>query len=193
MPKNKITAFFCLFVTLLFVTSCFESETKRPRTSDTSETVVNNDSETDDSAKTTEIKEDTKSENKSEEKTEKSSNDGKVYTPQKGSAERDAIFNALRVPVEKELKQEIVFAPNNFKVFGDWAFIGGEPLTKSGKKPDLKGTKYEDEADMFDSNFFALLKKDGSKWKVVTYALGCTDVCYLGWDKEFNAPKQIFP
>ncbi len=33
-----------------------------------------------------------------------------VYTPEKGSAERKAILDALRAPVEKELKQKIVFA-----------------------------------------------------------------------------------
>ncbi len=130
-----------------------------------------------------------------EEKEEIASNRGKVYTPKRGSAERKAIFNALRVPVEKQLKQSIVFAPSNFKVYNGWAFVGGEPLTRSGKKPDYKGTIYQQdvEADMFDNNFFALLRKTGGRWKVVKYYIGCTDVCYLGWDKEYNAPKEIFP
>jgi len=119
----------------------------------------------------------------------------KVYTPAKNSAERTAILNALRVPVEKELKQKISFNVENFKVQGIWAFLSGDPQTPSGSKPNYKNTPYQEaiDADMFDNNFFALLKKTGGKWKVITYAIGCTDVCYASWWREYKAPKAIFP
>lgn len=119
----------------------------------------------------------------------------KVYTPEKGSAERTAILNALRVPVERDLKQKIQFSLDEFKSSGAWAFLSGEPQTPSGEKPDYRKTKYREavEAGMFDSNFFALLKKTGGKWKVVTYAVGCTDVCYADWWRRYKAPKAIFP
>jgi len=116
-----------------------------------------------------------------------------VYTPEKGSAERTAILAALRVPVEKSLKQKIIFVTDNFKVRGNWAFVSGEPQTPSGGKPNLKGTAWEGEEDLFDDNFFGLLKKTGGKWKVVTHALGCTDVCYADWSSRYKAPKGIFP
>lgn len=120
--------------------------------------------------------------------------DQKLHTPKKGSEERTAILEALRIPVEKELKQEIVFAPSEFNVLGNWAFVGGEPLAKSGGKPNYKGTIYEQDVKdgLFDDNFFALLKKTGNQWKVVTYALGCTDVCYAIWWEEYKVPKEIF-
>ena len=110
----------------------------------------------------------------------------KVYTPKKDSPERKAILNALRVPVQKELKQKIQFAVNDFNVSGNWAFIGGEPQNMKGEKPNYKGTVYEEDVKegLFDDNFFALLKKTGKKWKVVTYALGCTDVCFAIWWEE---------
>ena len=119
----------------------------------------------------------------------------KVYAPAKGSAERTAILAALRVPVEKELKQKIQFSVENFKSNGVWAFISGDPKSSSGGKPNYKNTPYQEaiEADMFDNNFFALLKKTGGKWKVVTHAIGCTDVCYADWWKKYKAPKAIFP
>ncbi|MEK7723497.1 MAG: hypothetical protein AAB336_04045 [Acidobacteriota bacterium] len=119
----------------------------------------------------------------------------KVYTPTKGSAERTAILAALRVPVEKELKQKIQFSVQEFKSNGTWAFMSGDPKNMRGGKPNYKGTPYQEaiEADMFDNNFFALLKKTGGKWKVVTHAIGCTDVCYADWWKEYKAPKAIFP
>jgi hypothetical protein len=119
----------------------------------------------------------------------------KVYTPEKGSAERTAILSALRVPVEKELKQKIQFSVEEFKSNGTWAFLSGDPQNMSGGKPNYKKTPYQEaiNSDMFDNNFFALLKKTGGKWKVMTYAIGCTDVCYAGWWKKYKAPKAVFP
>ena len=120
----------------------------------------------------------------------------KVYTPEKGSAERTAILNALRAPVEKELKQKISFNIETFNVQGAWAFLSGAPQSASGNgAPDYKNTPYAEaqEAGAFDNNFFALLKKTGGKWKVVTYSIGCTDVCYASWWKDYKAPKAIFP
>jgi len=120
----------------------------------------------------------------------------RVYTPEKGSAERTAILNALRAPVEKELKQKIVFNVDAFNVQGVWAFLSGKPLDADGKgRPNYRNTPYQQaiDADMFDNNYFALLKKTGKKWKVVHYAIGCTDVCYVTWWKDYRAPKAIFP
>jgi len=119
----------------------------------------------------------------------------KVYTPEKGSAERTAILAALRVPIEKELKQKIQFSVQEFKSNGTWAFLSGEPQDMNGGKPNYKGTPYQKaiDADMFDNNFFALLKKTGGKWKVITQAIGCTDVCYIDWWKKYKAPKAVFP
>lgn len=118
-----------------------------------------------------------------------------AYTPEKGSAERAAILNALRVPVERELKQKIQFAVTNFKVQGNWAFLDGAPQNASGDKPNYENTIYGEaiEAGMFDNNFFALLRKTGGKWRVVKYQIGCTDVCYLEWATQYKAPKAIFP
>ncbi len=119
----------------------------------------------------------------------------RVHTPEKGSAERTAILAALRVPVEKELKQKIVFSVENFNVSGVWAFVSGDPQNTSGGKPDYRRTPYQKaiDADMFDNNFFALLRRTGARWKVVTYAIGCTDVCYAGWWRRYKAPKAVFP
>lgn len=118
-----------------------------------------------------------------------------AYTPAKDSAERRAILTALRAPVEKQLKQKIQFSIQTFRVRGSWAFLNGEPQNASGGRPDYRSTPYRDQVDSgaFDNNFQALLKKTGGRWKVVTYAIGCTDVCWLGWDERYKAPRAIFP
>ncbi len=116
-----------------------------------------------------------------------------TYTPQKGSPERKAILDALRVPVERDLKQKIVFVTDDLKVQGTWAFVSGRPTKPDGSNPNLAGTAWADAEDLFDNNFFGLLRKSGGKWRVVTHALGCTDVCYADWWKRHRAPKAIFP
>ena len=118
-----------------------------------------------------------------------------AHTPEKGSTERKAILDALRVPVERDLKQKVVFVADDFKVQGSWAFVGGTPQNAKGGEPDYSRTKYADQYDTgaFDNNFFAVLRKFAGKWKVVNYAIGCTDVCYADWWRRFSAPKAICP
>lgn len=115
------------------------------------------------------------------------------YTPEKGSPERKLILDALRIPVERDLKQKIVFVADDFKVQGDWAFVSGRPTTPAGENPNLNNTAWDGQEDMFDHNFFGLLRKRAGKWRVVAYALGCTDVCYLDWWSRYKAPKAVFP
>ena len=118
-----------------------------------------------------------------------------AYTPEKGTPERKAILDALRLPVERELKQPIVFVTDSFKVQGTWAFVSGTPQTPSGGDPIYNGTKYADQENegAFDNNFFALFRKTAGKWKVTHYLIGCTDVCYADWWRRYKAPKAIFP
>ncbi len=118
-----------------------------------------------------------------------------VYTPEKGSPERKGILDALRIPIERELKQKIIFAAEHFNIAGNWAFVGGDPQSTDGGRPNYRGTAYQGaiDADMFDNNFFAILKKTGGRWKVVHYDIGCTDVCYADWWRRYKAPKAIFP
>ena len=132
---------------------------------------------------------------KKTEKAEKAESVKGVYTPKAGSAERKQIMNSLRGPVQRELKQDVKFKVNSLKVFGEWAFMQGEPLNKaSGKRADLTGTKYDEENwKDYDNNIFTLYKKKGGKWTIVEYAMMCSDPCYLGWDKKHGAPKDIFP
>ena len=118
-----------------------------------------------------------------------------AYTPEKGSPERKAILDALRAPVERDLKQKVVFVADNFNVQGAWAFVSGTPQNANGGEPDYSRTKYRNQYDTgaFDNNFFSVLRKTSGRWKVVNYAIGCTDVCYADWWRRFKAPKTIFP
>jgi len=118
-----------------------------------------------------------------------------VDHPEKGSTERSALLETLRPPVEKELKQKIVFVVNQINVQGTWAFVDGRLRTTEGKVPKWKGTPYAQAANYGaqSDGISALFKRTGSTWRIVTKAIGCTDVCYVDWWKRYKAPKAIFP
>jgi hypothetical protein len=115
-------------------------------------------------------------------------------TPRKGSAERTAILNALRAPVQKDLKAKVQFKVDHLKMKGAWAFLRGVPQTSKGGKVDYSKTKYKGaiDAGAFDDGICALLKKQNGEWKVVTYVIGATDVAYEPWPGKYGAPKAIF-
>ena len=117
------------------------------------------------------------------------------YTPDKGSTERKAITDALRVPVEEDLKQSVVFKIDHLKVQNGWAFLYGAPRTADGGAVNYRNTRYAEakRAGMFDDNIMALLHKVNGHWRVVTFNIGATDVAWIGWDKKYRAPAAIFP
>lgn len=116
------------------------------------------------------------------------------YTPKAGSAERKAIMDALRVPVVKRLLKPVVFKVDHLKVQGGWAFMKGVPQQPNGKPMDYRGTGYEraQKDGIFDDWICALLRKQGTKWQVVEFVIGATDVVYIGWDEKHKAPPAIF-
>ena len=116
------------------------------------------------------------------------------HTPEKGSAERKAITDALRVPVEKKLKQKVVFNIDHLKVQDDWAFLLGAPRKPNGGEVDYSKTSYAKAValGMFDDGISALLHKVKGRWRVVKYVIGATDVVYVEWDKQYRAPSGIF-
>ena len=116
------------------------------------------------------------------------------YTPMQGDAERRAITDALRAPVEKQLKQKVVFKIDHLKVQNDWAFLRGVPRRPDGAALDYAGTPYQTavEEGAFDDGVVALLRKRQGKWQVVQFVVGATDVPYVDWDKKYRAPSAIF-
>ena len=116
------------------------------------------------------------------------------HVPEKGSVERKAIVDALRVPVEKQLKQPVIFKIDHLRVQNNWAFLNGRPQNSEGSAIDYTNTVYQEAVDSgaFDDGIVALLRKTNGKWKVVQFVIGATDVPYVDWDKQYHAPKGIF-
>jgi hypothetical protein len=102
-------------------------------------------------------------------------------TPPEGSAEREAIFTALR---ERRDPPEQTFTVRDLKVQGSWAWITADPASKDGTQ------HYETES--------WLLQKTGDAWKVVSQPCaeeGCelkAEVARMRKEHP-DAPEAIFP
>lgn len=118
----------------------------------------------------------------------------RARSPAPGDPERKAVLDALRVPVEKELRRKVVFKVDGLKVLGAWAFVRGVPQQPGGKAMDYRGTRYEqqEQTGAFDDGFSALLRRRAGKWSVVTYNIGATDVVWADWSEKHKAPPELF-
>lgn len=116
------------------------------------------------------------------------------YTPKKGSAERTAILDAVRFPLQAAINENVIFVVDHMKVEGTWAFLIATPKTKSGGQIDYRGTKFAADAQEADELTVALLRKTGGKWVSVTHGYFTTDVWWDGLWKEYpGCPRSIFP
>ena len=118
-----------------------------------------------------------------------------LHTPASGSPERKAILNALRVPVEKELNQSVVFVIETLKVKNNFAFVLSQTVQPSGAPIDYTKTPYyqDVQAGAFSDEAIGLLHWSDGSWDVLVYNVGATDVAWLDWGQQYDAPEAIFP
>jgi hypothetical protein len=115
--------------------------------------------------------------------------------PRAGSAERAAVLDAARLPVEKDLGQRIVFDVKTLRVTPAWAFLHGVPRRPDGKPVDYAKSIYANVArdGTFSGEAAVLLARDGTGWRLVTYSVGFADAVWEAWDEEFGAPSWLWP
>ncbi|MES1228052.1 MAG: hypothetical protein ABUL72_05230 [Armatimonadota bacterium] len=119
-----------------------------------------------------------------------------VTTPKPGSPVRSKVLDVLRDKTKKSLHgKKVLFKVDHMKQQGDWVFFKGKGVQPNGDKFDYHGTDYQSDIDhdMFADWVCALFYRKGSKWICKTWVWGATDVAYVGWWKEYGAPKAIFP
>ena len=117
-----------------------------------------------------------------------------VHTPPKDSQERRAIMDAIRVPCERDLKQEVIFKVETLRVTEDWAYAAVHPLRPDGEDIDYRRTRFREqsEAGMFEPTGEALLRqnRDGS-WRIIKWRFGGTDTVLQDWVRSEDAPKSL--
>lgn len=112
----------------------------------------------------------------------------------RGSPERKAILDVVRVPVERRLGIKVIFEVERLAIFGDWAFAEVHPRTEAGGRIDYRRTRYaRDYVPDLDSDLvLALLRRSGASWVVVQEAFLPTDVVWEEWVKSYKLPRRLF-
>ena len=116
-----------------------------------------------------------------------------AYTPKPGSAEREAIMDALRAPAKKDLGQTVIFKVDQLRVVGDWAFARVSPTLPNGDEIDYTKTRYRKQVELgaFDPQAETLLRRTVEGWDVVEWRFGATDVESVLWVQKYDLPKSL--
>lgn len=112
---------------------------------------------------------------------------GKVTEPKIGSPERKAIMDAMRRPVSKHAKTEVIFT-GSVSVCEDWAKLDGHVSPKNGKP------FAEELADELELDFLAILQKVDGEWKALYYGWsGDIGTRIEAREKLPNIPEVLLP
>jgi len=105
-----------------------------------------------------------------------------IHTPKAGSAERTAILNALRGPVQSQFQAPVTFYKVDMKVQNGWAWVETVAMNKAGTK--LLAGPYKTEG---------LLHKVGKSWTVGWWGVtNGSEVSNASKNMFPQAPKKIF-
>ena len=118
-----------------------------------------------------------------------------VTTPKPGSAERKAILDALRVPVQRDLKMPVIFVVHkpvhDLRVKQGWAFVVAEFRHSNG---DPMGPAYFAETHGgSSSDACGLLHLVHGRWRIVDHMTGPSDVYWGEWQREHHTPPGLVP
>lgn len=112
-------------------------------------------------------------------------------------AERDAIVATSTEAALARLKLPagaLRLTPDQLRRSGDWAFLIANLRGTSGGRFDYAGTELHEaaQAGAVSDVCAALLRRDGTRWKVVDLAVGPTDVAWEDWATTHKAPTALF-
>jgi len=123
------------------------------------------------------------------------------YEPERGTATRSALMDAIRPHVEWDLGQPIEFVVNDLRVSGDVAFASLAPQRPGGTPIDLRDTpwyrrNWDPNSDFMDfmdgTHTEALYRRMRDTWVAVHFAIGATDVWYA-WDEFCPEYRSVIP
>jgi hypothetical protein len=105
-------------------------------------------------------------------------------------AERGAILDAMREPVQHDLQQSVKFKVSRIRVCGQWAFTVAEPIKMGGEAIQWQHTMCKGDVSHLVG---ALERKDATgAWTMTEYALCPTDVAWENWPQKYGVPDALF-
>ncbi|WP_181776790.1 hypothetical protein [Amycolatopsis pittospori] len=119
-----------------------------------------------------------------------------------GDPVRDAVLQAAFARLEDAFDDRVRVEVERLDRIGPWVFLQGTMRGTEIGRPYYAGTGWEARrADGVMSDVYvALLKKvderavdnDARSWRLADHAIGPTDVAWLTWPDEHEAPRALF-
>ncbi len=118
-----------------------------------------------------------------------------------GDPVREAVFQAATARLDEEFGDRVRVDAQQFDRLGPWAFLQGTMRGAEIGRPYYAGTVYEARRSdgVMSDVYVALLKKsdmgadnDARSWRLSDFAIGPTDVAWLTWPDEHEAPRALF-
>jgi hypothetical protein len=98
-----------------------------------------------------------------------------------GTADRKAILQALRAPVERQLGKPVEFVVSELRGEPGWVFIQAEPQRPGGRRIDGRSYFPDDWDNMDGLTTTAILRKSRGRWRVRAMRIGALDAWYCGY------------
>lgn len=115
-------------------------------------------------------------------------------TPPRGSADRQGIMDAARVPIGTAIGLPVIFVVDVLRSDGEWAYLQATPVNPDGSAIDWKRTRLAADwnAGFMSDIAMVLLRKGARGWQVVEWVMGPTDVFWIGWMMDYSLPEALF-
>lgn len=116
--------------------------------------------------------------------------------PPSAEAMSQELIDALTPVVAAEIGQPVALTASQTRVMNEWGYVIAQPTQPDGAAIDWSTTLLAERAaeGVLDSNgqTHALLRKENGAWRVLEYAIGPTDVAWIGWAAAHGAPEELF-
>lgn len=101
---------------------------------------------------------------------------------------RKVILDAIRVPVQNELKQEVKFVVYRLNICNNYAVLLAKPVKMNGSPVEYANTEYQEQINdgVFDDGVQAILNLENNVWVVKNYVIGATDSPVQMWVEQFG-------
>ena len=119
---------------------------------------------------------------------------GPIYTPPKQTAERKAIIDAARVPIQLFLAQPTTFVVDILHTDGVWAYLEAHPIHPDDSPINWSITPYAEAISngTMSDIVMVLMQYYEDRWTIVDYAIGPTGKYWTDWVDVFGVPKAMF-
>jgi|GEM_PF-481795 len=117
-----------------------------------------------------------------------------LHEPARGTAERSQILDAVRPLMEARLGAPVEFVVSWLRSGSGWAFAGLAPQRPGGEPINLRDTVFAGQAEYMDGlQTYALLRFQNSRWNIIDFAIGPTDVFWQGDPLYGQLPLGLTP